>query len=141
MCATSTAKELRRRLPRYFRDRSRSCSETGARPKVTSQWRLICLRAIGDTAELGPVAAHPEPSTGVPDYFLKNGVPSYIRSLYDKCGVQNGVEAVSLAWTIGLLAQRPGPGERAPPHAARRRSAVWGRRSTVSAPPLGSVDR
>jgi hypothetical protein len=41
------------------------------------------------------------------DYFLKNGVPSYIRSLYDKCGVQNGVEAVSLAWTLGLLDQRP----------------------------------
>ena len=32
-----------------------------------------------------------------------NTVRSHIRSLYDKCGVQNGAEAVSLAWSLGLL--------------------------------------
>jgi two-component system nitrate/nitrite response regulator NarL len=35
-----------------------------------------------------------------------NTVRSHIRSLYDKCGVQNGAEAVSLAWNLGLLDQR-----------------------------------
>lgn len=32
-----------------------------------------------------------------------NTVRSHIRSLYDKCGVQNGAEAVNLAWHLGLL--------------------------------------
>jgi DNA-binding NarL/FixJ family response regulator len=36
-----------------------------------------------------------------------NTVRSYIRSLYDKCGVENRAEVVNLAWNLGLLA--PGP--------------------------------
>jgi DNA-binding NarL/FixJ family response regulator len=32
-----------------------------------------------------------------------NTVRSHIRSLYDKLGVQNGPQAVSLGWTLGLL--------------------------------------
>jgi DNA-binding NarL/FixJ family response regulator len=42
-----------------------------------------------------------------------NTVRSHIRSLYDTCGVQNGVEAVSLAWTLGLLDQPPSADEAA----------------------------
>jgi DNA-binding NarL/FixJ family response regulator len=35
-----------------------------------------------------------------------NTVRSYIRSLYEKCGVVNRAEAVNLAWNVGLLGRR-----------------------------------
>jgi DNA-binding NarL/FixJ family response regulator len=37
-----------------------------------------------------------------------NTVRTHIRSLYEKLGVQNGAQAVSLGWSLGLL--RPGAG-------------------------------
>jgi DNA-binding NarL/FixJ family response regulator len=36
-----------------------------------------------------------------------NTVRSYIRSLYEKCGVANRAEAVNRAWNLGLLARGP----------------------------------
>jgi LuxR family maltose regulon positive regulatory protein len=32
-----------------------------------------------------------------------NTVRSHIRSLYDKCGVENRAEAVNMGWNLGLL--------------------------------------
>ncbi len=83
-----------------LRERSLVPRTNVALPALTTQeHRVLDLLSDG--------ASYAEIGRGL--HIGVNTVRSHIRGLYDKLGVQNGPQAVSLGWSLGLLRRGAGP--------------------------------
>ena len=83
-----------RAMVRDLRERSCAPRAQAALPMLTTQERRV-LDLLSDGASYVEI--------GRQLHIAINTVRSHIRGLYDKLGVQNGPQAVSLGWSLGLL--------------------------------------
>jgi DNA-binding NarL/FixJ family response regulator len=89
--ASAVLAELRAEPPRTLTPRPGGASPA---PALTARERAV-LEALSTGGSYAEIAR--ELSIEV------NTVRTHIRSLYDKCGVENRAEAVDFAWRVGLL--------------------------------------
>jgi DNA-binding NarL/FixJ family response regulator len=89
--ASALLAELRAEPPRTITPRP---SHASLAPALTARERAV-LEALSTGGSYAEIAR--ELSIEV------NTVRTHIRSLYDKCGVENRAEAVDFAWRVGLL--------------------------------------